>query len=95
MDKIKIINIDNKLIIYRKLLIIDYFDFIKLTNIKISKNIFLSDYVNNKNKIIFVGSNVIEDKIIFILIFKNNKVNKLICDPNYNLNLIMKKINLI
>lgn len=92
---IKLFNINNKLINFRKLLSYDYFEFIKLTKERISRNVFLEKYLNNIDLFIKVGTSITQDKIIFILIFKNNKINKLIYNENesYCLEEIYKNIN--
>ena len=51
-------------------------------------------YLNNKNIDVKIGSNLYQDKIILIIIYKNNNINKLIFDPEYSLKEIMKYINI-
>ena len=94
MVNIKILKIKNKLITYRKLYSYDYNEFIKLSKEIINKGEFKDKYLNNKDLYVKVGTSISQDKIVLIVIFKDNKVNKLIYDPEYDLNDILKKINI-
>lgn len=94
MSNTKILRINHEIVLFRKLCSFDYEPFLNLTKERILERTFINKYLYNKIYNVKVGTNIYMNKLLFAVFYRNNKLCKFIINPKYNINEIVKSIDI-
>ena len=86
------IRIGSNILYKRNLCSFDYDEFIKLTNMKISKTEFVKNYIEKNSIFGNILINPMTFEIVAVAIYENNKMKKVIFNDEYNANEMVKHL---